>query len=103
MKLLTSLIVSAAALAAAPAFANADLAQKKNCMACHGVENKVVGPGFAEVARKYADRADREAYLAQKVISGGVGVWGPIAMPPQTLPPDDAKKIAAWLAQGAKK
>jgi cytochrome c len=67
------------------------------------MDTKVVGPGFAEVARKYADRADREAYLAQKVVEGGVGVWGPIAMPPQTLPPEDVKRIASWLAQGAKK
>ena len=71
MKLLTTLIVSAAALAAAPAFANADLAQKKNCMACHGVENKVVGPGFKEVSVKYAGQKDAADKLAQKVIKGG--------------------------------
>jgi len=62
-----------------------------------------VGPGFAEIARKYAGRADREAYLAAKVVEGGVGVWGAIAMPAQTLSAAEAQKIAAWLAQGAKK
>jgi cytochrome c len=73
------------------------------CTACHGMETKLVGPGFAEIARKYAARADREAYLAGKVVAGGVGVWGAIAMPAQTLSAAEAQKIAAWLAQGAKK
>jgi cytochrome c len=99
---------AAAAAPAAPKPAAAGgaptaLLAKYTCSACHGMDTKVVGPGFAEVARKYADRADREAYLAQKVVEGGVGVWGPIAMPPQTLPPEDVKRIASWLAQGAKK
>ena len=67
------------------------------------MDNKVVGPGFAEIARKYAGKADREAYLAQKMVAGGVGVWGQIPMPPQTLSADEAKTIASWLAQGAKK
>ena len=73
------------------------------CTACHGMDSKIVGPGFAEIARKYADRADREAYLAGKVVAGGVGVWGSIPMPAQTLSADDAGKIAAWLAAGAAK
>ena len=79
------------------------LLNKYTCTACHGMDNKVVGPGFAEIARKYAAKADREAYLAQKVVAGGVGVWGQIPMPPQTLSETEAKAIASWLAQGAKK
>jgi cytochrome c len=73
------------------------------CSACHGMDNKIVGPGFAEIARKHADRADREAYLLGKIVAGGVGVWGTIPMPAQTLPADDAARIAAWLASGAAK
>jgi cytochrome c len=67
------------------------------------MDTKLVGPGFVEIARKYADRADREAYLAEKIVAGGSGVWGSIPMPAQTLPADEVKTIAAWLAAGAPK
>ena len=79
------------------------LAQKHTCTACHGADTKIVGPGFKEMAAKYAGRADAEAYLAGKIRAGGLGVWGAIPMPPQTLPEADLKAIAAWLAGGAKK
>lgn len=73
------------------------------CSACHGMDSKIVGPGFAEIARKYAGQADRQAYLQGKIVAGGSGVWGSIPMPAQTLPAEDAAKIAAWLAAGAAK
>ena len=79
------------------------LAQKNTCTACHGVENKIVGPGFREIAQRYATRADAAAYLAGKIRSGGSGVWGEIPMPPQSLPEADAQAIAQWLADGAKR
>jgi S-disulfanyl-L-cysteine oxidoreductase SoxD len=79
------------------------MAAKYTCTACHGMENKVVGPGFAEIARKYAGRADAEAYLAAKIKSGGQGVWGAIPMPAQALPEADAKALAQWIAAGAKR
>ena len=69
-------------------------------MACHGVDKKIVGPGFNEVAKKHAGKAD---YLASKIKSGGSGVWGPIPMPAQALPEADARVIAAWIAAGAAK
>ena len=98
MKLLTSLIVAMAALAAAPAFANADLAQKKNCMACHAVEKKVVGPGFKEVAVKYAGQKDAADKLAQKVIKGGSGVWGQVPMPANAQVSEaEAKQLVQWI------
>ena len=75
------------------------LTQKHGCVACHGMTAKLVGPGFAEVAKKHAGQAD---YLAGKIVSGGEGVWGNVPMPAQTLSPDDAKAIASWLAAGAK-
>jgi cytochrome c len=61
---------------------------------------KVVGPSFADIAKKYAGKAD---YLTGKIKSGGSGVWGPVPMPAQTLGDADAKAIAAWLAAGAGK
>ena len=79
------------------------LLAQRTCTACHGMDTKLVGPGFTEIARKYADRADREAYLAGKIVAGGAGVWGAIPMPPQSLPPEEVKTIAAWLAAGAPK
>ena len=76
------------------------LLNKHSCTACHGVDKKVVGPGFNEIAKKHAGKAD---YLAGKIKSGGSGVWGPVPMPPQSLPEADAKAIAAWIAKGASK
>ncbi len=102
----------AAAAAAAPPMADSKasaataaqaLARKHNCLTCHGMDSKVVGPGLKEVATKYAGRSDAVAYLAQKIQAGSSGVWGPIPMPVQTLSADDAKAIAQWLADGMKR
>lgn len=101
--------VAAAAAAAVPG-ATADnpaaaalaLAQKTNCMVCHNVETKIVGPAFRDIARKYGARADAESYLAGRIKSGGQGIWGTVPMPAQTLSDDDAKLIAQWLVAGAK-
>lgn len=79
------------------------LANKHSCTACHGMEHKLVGPGFQEIAKKHGSRADAVAYLAGKIKQGGAGVWGNIPMPPQSLGDDEAKALAAWLAAGAAK
>ena len=79
------------------------LAQANNCLACHAVDRKIVGPTFQDVARKYAGRADAASFLTLKIRSGGSGIWGAIAMPPQGLPDTDAELIAQWLAEGAKR
>ena len=99
------------ASAAVPAATGADpaskaalaLATQHNCLTCHGVTNKIVGPAFTDVAKKHAGRSDAAAYLTQKVLAGGSGVWGAIPMPAQTLPAADAQAIAQWLADGAKR
>lgn len=79
------------------------LVNKNGCVACHGVESKLVGPGFREVTKKYSGRADAQAYLSGKIKSGGVGTWGQIPMPPQTLSDADAQTIAQWILDGAPK
>jgi len=79
----------------------AKLLQTHNCMACHGMDRKLVGPSLTAVARRYAGRSDAASYLDGRIRAGGVGVWGPIAMPAQNLPPADAQAIAQWLAGGA--
>ncbi len=78
--------------------ANADLAKAKNCMACHAVANKVVGPAYKEVAVKYAGQKDAEDKLVQKVIKGGAGVWGTIPMPanPQ-VSEAEARTLVKWI------
>ena len=79
----------------APALA---LAQQNNCTACHGMDKKILGPSFADIAKKHVGKLD---YLAGKIRSGSSGVWGAIPMPAQTLSDTDLKVIAAWLAAGA--
>ena len=98
MKLLrASLLVTFAALAA-PAFANADLAQKKNCTASHAVDKKLVGPAYKDVAAKYAGQADAPARLVQKVLKGGKDVWGPVPMPANAQVSEaEAKQLVAWV------
>ncbi|HXZ91945.1 MAG TPA: c-type cytochrome [Burkholderiales bacterium] len=95
--------LGAAALIAAPA-ARADeaMAKKYNCLACHAVDKKVVGPAYRDIAKKYKGDAGAEAKLIEKVKKGGSGVWGPIPMPPNTAVPDaDIKALVEWvLKQG---
>jgi len=77
--------------------------QQHLCLTCHGMDAKIVGPAFADISKKYAARPDVVEYLTAKIRSGGSGIWGPIPMPPQTLPEADAQAIAKWLAEGARR
>lgn len=97
-------VVAAAGLMVAGSAFAADetaLAQKSGCMACHQVAAKVVGPAYKDVAKKYA--ADKNAVdnLTKKVIAGGKGVWGEVAMPPKggnaSIKDEDIKKVVAWI------
>jgi cytochrome c len=100
MKALLLSVAAASLLLAGQA--NADdaakaLAQKSGCLACHSVEQKVLGPAYKDVAAKYKGK-DMEAKLVAKVKAGGSGVWGPIPMPahPQ-VPEQDIKTIVRWV------
>ena len=74
------------------------LARKKNCMACHTVEKKIVGPSYKDVARRYAGQKDAESRLAEKIVKGGRGAWGEVPMPPNaTVKPDEAATLARWI------
>lgn len=78
------------------------VAQDNACMGCHGINNKIVGPGYNEVKAKYKDQADAEAKLAAKVKAGGSGVWGAVPMPPQPqLKDEDVKALVKWILSGA--
>ncbi|WP_338766282.1 c-type cytochrome [Massilia sp. METH4] len=91
-------MVVGSAFVSQAAMANADLAKAKNCMACHAVANKLVGPAYKDVAAKYAGQKDAEAKLVTKIIKGGSGVWGAIPMPanPQ-VSEADARTLAKWI------
>jgi cytochrome c551/c552 len=96
--------VATAATAAAVAAAKPaprELAAQFGCVACHAADRRIVGPGFAEIAAKYAQRADARGYLAGKIRSGGQGVWGAVPMPPQALKDEDAAQLAQWILGGS--
>ena len=82
----------------APALADQALATAKNCMACHAIDKKVLGPAYKDVAKKYAGQKDAAAKLATKVMKGGSGVWGAVSMPanPQ-VNEAEANKLVAWI------
>ena len=94
-------MVSALASQGALADAGLDLAKAKNCMACHAVATKLVGPAYKDVAAKYAGQKDAEAKLAAKVMKGGSGTWGAIPMPanPQVSAAEAATLVKWVLAQ----
>ncbi len=96
-------LIGAAVLACAPAFASSQLAAQKACLACHTVDKKLVGPPYREVAKKYAGQKDALAVLTKAIRMGGGGKYGPIPMPAQlALSESDAKTLAAWVLGGAK-
>lgn len=90
--------LAASALVSNAAMANADLAKSKNCMTCHSVANKVVGPAFKDVAAKYAGQKDAEDKLTQKVLKGGSGSWGAVPMPANTQVSEaEARTLVKWV------
>jgi cytochrome c len=98
-KILITVACAAAGFAVTtPALADLQLATAKNCMACHAVDKKLVGPSYKDVAAKYAGQKDANDKLAAKVMKGGSGVWGPVPMPanPQ-VSANEAQKLVAWI------
>lgn len=83
---------------AGPACADSDLAQRKNCLACHTLDKRKYGPNFQEIAAKYADRKNADEILAAKIRRGGSGVWGRDVMPPQPqVSAADARTLARYI------
>ena len=97
--ILVAIATLAAGIAAStPARADLALATAKNCMACHAVDKKLVGPSYKDVAAKYAGQKDSAEKLAGKVIKGGSGVWGPVPMPANAqVSAEEAKNLVAWV------
>ena len=98
MKRFLLVCLGMSALVSNAALANADLAKSKNCVSCHAVATKVIGPAFKDVAAKYAGQKDAEDKLVQKVMKGGSGVWGSIPMPANTqLSEAEARTLVKWV------
>jgi cytochrome c len=92
------MLAAAGALAAPLAAADEALLKKHNCVACHSIDKKLVGPAYKDVAKKYKGQKDAAAKLAEKVKKGGQGVWGPVAMPPNPQVPDaDIRKLVQFI------
>ena len=91
-----SLLAAAGVMSAGVVQADEALAKSKNCLTCHQVDKKVVGPSYKDVANKYT--AKDEPMLAEKIIKGGKGNWGPVPMPPNaTVKPEEATKLVKWI------
>jgi cytochrome c len=94
--LMAGAMASGAAMAAD--VAPADLAKTKNCLSCHAIATKLVGPAYKDVAAKYAGQKDAEEKLVKKVMKGGVGAWGNIPMPanPQ-VSEAETRTLVKWV------
>ena len=97
MKAVYVAMLAAGVVMAGQAQADEALAKAKNCMACHAVDKKVVGPAYKDVAAKYKGDKGAVATLAAKIKAGGKGVWGEVPMPPNNVTPEEATKLATWV------
>jgi cytochrome c len=92
--------IAAMAIAAAlpvTAYASQELATSKNCMACHSVDKKLVGPAYKDIAAKYKGDKAAAAQLSQSILKGSSGKWGPIPMPANPISEADASTLAKWV------
>ena len=100
MKAFLIMVMTVSALmVAGQAAANEVLAKKSGCLACHGVDKKVLGPALKDIAAKYKGDKSAEAKLVTKVKVGGSGVWGPMPMPANSPQVKDAdiQTIVKWI------
>jgi len=96
------IIVAALPLGIAPVHASPELAAKSNCMACHDMQKKKMGPSFTEISTKYkmglgCGKGDSEAMLTDSILKGSKDKWGKIPMPAQKIPPADAQTLSKWI------
>src|SRR3712207_2033790 len=98
IRVLGACAVAAALTLAGAAHANEKLAQSSGCMTCHGVDKKVIGPSFKEVATKYRTDKAAAAALFKKVKGGSKGVWGDTPMPPNAhVKDEDITSLVQWI------
>jgi cytochrome c len=90
-------IALVALLAAGPAVADEALAKAKGCTACHDTKKKLVGPAYADVAKKYKAEPKAAEAMAASILKGSAGKWGQIPMPPNKVSEEEAQKLAGWI------
>lgn len=74
------------------------LVAASDCLTCHKVDEKIIGPTYRDVANKYENTEANVKMLAEKVIKGGSGVWGDIAMTPHpAVTPEDAEQMVKYI------
>jgi cytochrome c len=74
------------------------LIAKSDCVGCHKLDKKLIGPAYTEIAKKYPNNDKNVNYLAGKIIKGGSGVWGTMPMSAHSsLKKDDAKSMAKYI------
>lgn len=101
--IIANMIIAATLLVAGSAFADEAMLKKGNCMGCHKMEGKLMGPGFTEIAKKYKGDSAAVAKLETKVIKGGTGVWGTMPMPAMSnVSAADSKAMVAYIMSLAK-
>jgi cytochrome c len=90
--------IAVALLVSQPALASPELARSKNCVACHHMERRMIGPAYKAIAERYAKDEAAATGLNEKVIKGGVGNWGQTPMPSQpNLTPVEAEALVKWI------
>jgi cytochrome c len=88
----------AATLLPLAAAANPELARDKRCLNCHTIDRKIVGPAFKDVATRYAKQPDAVPRLADKIVKGGAGAWGPVPMAANPhVSADEARRLDNWV------
>ena len=96
-------LIIAAILLTGNAQGDEALVKSKNCMACHAVDARRIGPSYKEIAKRYAGQKDVEAMLAEKIIKGSKGAWkqelkAEVLMPPNArVKPEEAARIVQWI------
>jgi cytochrome c len=72
------------------------------CFTCHRAKDRLIGPSFSEIAKRYSEQANSVSKLSEKVIKGSQGAWGDQIMPAQThLPPDQVQDVIRWILRNA--
>ena len=97
-KIVTVSLLASAVLMSQAAFASADLARQKNCMACHAMSNKLVGPSFKDIGKRYAGQGGVEGKLVQAILKGSSGNWGTVPMPANgQVSEAEARTLVKWI------
>ena len=94
----TANTTTASGISTAEADAGLELIAKSDCLTCHKVEGRIIGPSYSEVAEKYPVDSATIKMLAEKVIKGGAGNWGEVQMTPHPqLSENDAKAMVKYV------